>query len=117
MTDLGFSLMLAKRMVPGRSVFMDRASLGRLGRKLRLAACLALAAVTVAACGTGPLLDKFTAKDEETFSDEPADKLYNEGLFLMNKQSDLKAATKKFDEVDREHPYSEWARKSLLMSA
>ena len=35
----------------------------------------------------------------------------------MNNSKDLKAATKKFDEVDREHPYSEWARKSLLMSA
>lgn len=109
--------MLAKRMALGLSGFMDRAALDRLGRKLRLAACLGLAAVIMTGCGTGPLLEKFTAKDEETFSDEPADKLYNEGLFLMNKEKDLKAATKKFDEVDREHPYSDWARKSLLMSA
>ena len=28
-----------------------------------------------------------------------------------------KAASKKFEEVDRQHPYSDWARKSLLMSA
>jgi outer membrane protein assembly factor BamD len=72
---------------------------------------------TLSGCGTGALWDKFLAKDEQTFSDEPADKLYNEGLFLMNNSKDLKGATKKFDEVDREHPYSEWARKSLLMSA
>ena len=56
------------------------------------------------------------AKDE-TFVDEPADKLYNEGLYLLNKKNDRKAATKKFEEVDRQHPYSDWARKSLLMSA
>jgi outer membrane protein assembly factor BamD len=56
------------------------------------------------------------AKDE-TVVDEPADKLYNEGLYLMNHKKDPKAATKKFEEVDREHPYSDWARKSLLMSA
>jgi outer membrane protein assembly factor BamD len=48
--------------------------------------------------------------------DEPADKLYNEGLTLLNKQEFADAA-KKFEEVDRQHPYSEWARKSLLMSA
>jgi outer membrane protein assembly factor BamD len=49
--------------------------------------------------------------------DEPADKLYNEGLFLLNNRQDYKAATKKFEEVERQHPYSEWARKALLMSA
>src|SRR5215475_12342448 len=35
----------------------------------------------------------------------------------MNERKDNKAASKKFEEVDRQHPYSEWARKSLLMSA
>ena len=67
-------------------------------------------------CGTGALWDKFFAKDD-TFVEEPADKLYNEGLFLMNDKHDPKAASKKFEEVDRQHPYSDWARKSLLMSA
>ena len=95
-----------------RTVLLDR-----FGRKLRLVVGLAVLGTTLSGCGTGALWDKFMAKDEQTFSDEPADKLYNEGLFLMNNQHDLKAATKKFDEVDREHPYSEWARKSLLMSA
>ena len=67
-------------------------------------------------CGTGALWDKFTNKDD-TFVDEPADKLYNEGLYLMNQKQRPKAAAKKFEEVDRQHPYSDWARKSLLMSA
>jgi outer membrane protein assembly factor BamD len=105
-------------MALGRIALTDRTVLlERLGRKLRLVAGLAVLGATLSGCGTGALWDKFMAKDEQTFSDEPADKLYNEGLFLMNNQRDLKAATKKFDEVDREHPYSEWARKSLLMSA
>jgi outer membrane protein assembly factor BamD len=104
-------------MALGLNAFMDRAALVQRGRKLRLAASLAVLATTLSGCGTGALWDKFMAKDETTFSDQPADKLYNEGLFLMNNNHDLKAATKKFDEVDREHPYSEWARKSLLMSA
>jgi outer membrane protein assembly factor BamD len=105
-------------MALGRVALMDRTVLlDRFGRKLRLVVGLAVLGTTLSGCGTGALWDKFMAKDEQTFSDQPADKLYNEGLFLMNNQHDLKAATKKFDEVDREHPYSEWARKSLLMSA
>jgi outer membrane protein assembly factor BamD len=67
-------------------------------------------------CGTGALWDKFTAKDD-TFNEDRPDKLYNEGLYLMNQRKDNKAASKKFEEVDRQHPYSDWARKSLLMSA
>jgi outer membrane protein assembly factor BamD len=48
--------------------------------------------------------------------DEPADKLYNEGLTLLNKKEYVDSA-KKFEEVDRQHPYSDWGRKSLLMAA
>lgn len=110
--------MLAKRMALGRVALTNRTvRLDRWSRKLRLVAGLVVLGTTLSGCGTGALWDKFLAKDEQTFSDEPADKLYNEGLFLMNNSKDLKGATKKFDEVDREHPYSEWARKSLLMSA
>jgi outer membrane protein assembly factor BamD len=49
--------------------------------------------------------------------DEPADRLYNEGVYLMNEKHDYKDSAKKFEEVDRQHPYSEWARKGLIMSA
>ncbi len=56
------------------------------------------------------------AKDD-TPPDEPPDKLYNEGLYLLNAKKDPKEAVKKFEEVDRQHPYSEWARKALIMSS
>jgi outer membrane protein assembly factor BamD len=87
-----------------------------IGRRLYLAVALVALTIPLSGCGTGALWDKFFAKDD-TFVDEPADKLYNEGLYLMNQKSDPKAASKKFEEVDRQHPYSDWARKSLLMSA
>src|SRR5206468_8004552 len=74
----------------------------------RLAAFLVVA-VALCACS---MFDKAPIAPEE-----PADKLYNEGLYLLNTKKDSKAAAKKFEEVDRQHPYSEWARKSLLMSA
>ncbi|CAN5284227.1 outer membrane protein assembly factor BamD [soil metagenome] len=89
---------------------------GGLGRQLRMAFGLCALAIPLSGCGSGALWDKFAAKDE-TYVEEPADKLYNEGLYLMNQSKDPKAAAKKFEEVDRQHPYSEWARKSLLMSA
>ena len=59
----------------------------------------------------------FLSKKDDTPPDEPADRLYNEGLYLLNAKKDARDAVKKFEEVDRQHPYSEWARKSLIMSA
>src|SRR5215472_7937167 len=75
----------------------------------RLAAFL-LVALVLGACS---MFDK----DAPIAPEEPADKLYNEGLYLLNTKKDPKNAAKKFEEVDRQHPYSEWARKALVMSA
>jgi outer membrane protein assembly factor BamD len=49
-------------------------------------------------------------------NDEPAGTLYNQGLSYLN-TGKLKEAVDAFNEVDRQHPYSEWARKALIMSA
>ena len=57
------------------------------GRLVR-AAVLFMLALPLAGCGTGSLWDKFTAKDD-TFVEEPADKIYNEGLYLMNEKKDM----------------------------
>ena len=83
------------------------------GLRLRTLACvLALAVLTgpVAGCA-------WLKKDEDYIPEDPADKLYNEGLFLLNNKEQYEDAAKKFDEVDRQNPYSDWARKALLMSA
>jgi outer membrane protein assembly factor BamD len=77
-----------------------------------LAARLAVLAFAVAALPACALFGK-----DEIIPDDPADKLYNEGLYLLNQKRDYKLAAKRFEEVDRQHPYSEWARKALLMSA
>jgi len=71
----------------------------------------------VAPLGACTQLGDWFGKKEEALPDDPADRLYNEGLFLMNQKKDFKAAAKKFEEVDRQHPYSDWARKALIMSA
>src|SRR3984893_17935169 len=85
---------------------------GRSDHRLRaLAGALALALAMTSLMGCS-----YFHKDEDYVPDPPADKLYNEGLFLINNKQDYKEAAKKFDEVDRENPYSDWARKGLLMS-
>jgi outer membrane protein assembly factor BamD len=85
----------------------------RSGTRLR-----ALAGYVALALFVGPLMGcSMFNKDDDYVPDDPADKLYNEGLFLLNDKQDYKEAAKKFDEVDRENPYSDWARKALLMSA
>src|SRR5580698_5553797 len=86
---------------------------GKSGRRVYALArylALALLAVPMMACS-------LLHKDEDYVPDQPADKLYNQGLYLLNQEQDYKEAAKKFDEVDRQNPYSDWARKALLMSA
>jgi outer membrane protein assembly factor BamD len=71
---------------------------------------LALAAAALSAC-------KSTVGTKAQYAaDAPAGVLYNKGLAYMN-NGKLKDAVKNFDEVDRQHPYSEEARKALIMSA
>jgi outer membrane protein assembly factor BamD len=79
----------------------------RIGRALSM---------LVLASSLGACSSLFGGKDD-TPPDEPADRLYNEGLYVLNNKKDAKKAVEKFEEVDRQHPYSEWARKSLIMSA
>jgi outer membrane protein assembly factor BamD len=76
-------------------------------RALRFALLVA-AALPIAGCS---LFDK----KEEVAPDEPADKLYSEGLGGIEK-GDYEAANKKFSEVDRQHPYTDWGRKAVLMT-
>jgi outer membrane protein assembly factor BamD len=74
-------------------------------------AVISLGPVVLSACQSSIVGTKAAYADEE-----PAGTLYNRGLAQVNsgKYSD---AIKSFDEVDRQHPYSEWARKALVMSA
>lgn len=51
--------------------------------------------------------------DELALDDTPPDQLYNEAL-VLKAQGDLKSAGKKFQDVDKAHPYSQYAKKSLI---
>jgi outer membrane protein assembly factor BamD len=69
------------------------------------------ASVALAACSSSKdvVTDAFA-------TDLPAGTLYNQGLANLN-SGKLKEAVDSFNEVDRQHPYSEYAQKALLMSA
>ena len=97
----------------GPITFMSMRSAIPASKRWMTAARLCALALLILAL---PACSWFGAK-EDIVPDDPADKLYNEGLYLLNNKRDYKLAAKKFEEVDRQHPYSEWARKSLLMSA
>jgi outer membrane protein assembly factor BamD len=51
----------------------------------------------------------------EITPDIPADTLYNQGLAKL-KSKDYEAAAKKFSELEKSYPSSEWSRKALLMT-
>ena len=114
--------MAAKRMMLASHKPSGDWRLGRFARPLRLALWLAVLAIPASGCSslsetwdsTKESVGKVFAKDD-TFVEEPAEKLYNQGLYLMNEKSDPKGASKKFEEVDRQHPYSDLARKSLSL--
>lgn len=108
-----FETFAAKDAVPrGTSDLTAPPQLAGWSRVVRVLA-VAVVAASLGACSS---FDIFAKKDD-TPPDEPADRLYNEGLYLLNAKKDARDAVKKFEEVDRQHPYSEWARKSLIMSA
>ena len=105
-----------KNSMPNEAAPIDGASVplpARAGRR-RFARTLAmvLLGLSLGACSGFSFFSK-----DETPPDEAADRLYNEGLYLLNAKKDPKEAAKKFEEVDRQHPYSEWARKALIMSS
>ncbi|MEM7300153.1 MAG: outer membrane protein assembly factor BamD [Pseudomonadota bacterium] len=59
--------------------------------------------------------NKDTATNEFVDNTEPADKLYNEALANID-AGRVKEARKKFKEVDRQHPYSTYAKRAMVMS-
>jgi outer membrane protein assembly factor BamD len=52
----------------------------------------------------------------QPYVEKPADELYSKGYQDML-QNDYKDAALAFDEVERQHPYSEWATRGQLMAA
>ena len=83
----------------------------RLTLKLALSATAVSALLLLSACGGrggGPKDTAFVARDVDTLYAAAKDRL---------DRGDTQVAAALFDEVERQHPYSPWARRAQLMSA
>ena len=85
---------------------------GRVARVALIVAGLTGVASLVSGCQSDPDID-ITAYAQTI---EPADVLYNQGLANLQ-AGQVTEAARKFEAVDKQHPYSEFARKALVMSA
>jgi outer membrane protein assembly factor BamD len=81
-----------------------------------LARVAVLAAVSAVALSLAGCSDSDTDDKDPTYVERPVDQIYNDAWRLLDDQNYVKAA-KQFDEVERQHPYSIWARRAMLMSA
>jgi outer membrane protein assembly factor BamD len=76
--------------------------------------CLAGLLLALSLAGCSSILNK--AKTDDFVEADPPDLLYNQGLAYLN-AGDITNAGKKFKAIDEQHPYSEYARRSMIMSA
>ena len=76
--------------------------------KASLAAAIALMAVS--ACASN------SRQEDLAYIERPVETIYNEAVYSLNRNMWAVSAAQ-FDEVQRQHPYSPWAQRAMLMSA
>ncbi len=81
-------------------------------RSTKLAAALALS-LLITGCS---ILGGTDRRERLAYVERPAENIYNEGMDQMER-NDLGKAKLLFQEVERQHPFSKWARRSMLMTA
>jgi outer membrane protein assembly factor BamD len=91
-----------------------------LGRSLAIAVLAVVLGVGLAGCDTlGSLFGQGTARDSDKpaeYVERPVNLIYEDAWKRIRNEDWINAA-KQFDEVERQHPYSIWARRAMLMSA
>ncbi|MBD2746440.1 outer membrane protein assembly factor BamD [Microvirga sp. BT688] len=88
---------------------------GAAARALILGVC----GLGLAGCDTLSSLNPFekdTSYKPEIVSNLPAEEIYNDGLARVQK-GDFDGAVTKFSSLDKQYPYTDWARKGLIMEA
>ncbi|HEX6141611.1 MAG TPA: outer membrane protein assembly factor BamD [Geminicoccaceae bacterium] len=75
-----------------------------------LAGALLIAALALGGCSGSRL------EEDDSYVERPVDELYNEALDALQDGRPLEAA-RAFEEVERQHPYSQWATRAQMMSA
>lgn len=93
-------------------VFADGFEWKTMARVVMVTLVAGTTSVVVTACQNDPDIDitKLTAETD------PPEVLYNQGLANLNAGKTTEAA-RKFDAIDKQQPFSEYARKALVMKA
>lgn len=81
-----------------------------MSRLTTLPVAIAVCALALAACQSN------RRNTELAYVERPVEQLYNQGARQLDNRK-YENAILLFAEVERQHPYSEWARKSMVMSA
>jgi outer membrane protein assembly factor BamD len=87
-------------------------------RAARQALALIVCGVGLTGCDTLSALNPFGGGEKyrmEIVPEVPAEQLYNQGLARLQNR-DFEGAAKKFGDLDKQYPYSEWSRKALIMT-
>lgn len=82
-----------------------------VGKSIQIAVCVMMMcamAVMLPGCGS--------KEDKDRQVERPVESLYNEAADLMD-SGEYQEATGLFNEVERQHPYSQWATRAQLMAA
>ena len=72
--------------------------------------------VAVSLAVSGCSIFKGDDKPTIVYEERPVELLYNTGALRLD-QGRWDEAVEYFQEVERQHPYSEWARRAILMTA
>ena len=80
---------------------------------IRNIALIALAGTVVSACS---ILGGGKKKERLAYVERPAEQIYNLAFDRMER-NDWDRAKLLFEEVERQHPFSKWARRAILMTA
>jgi outer membrane protein assembly factor BamD len=75
-----------------------------------------LIAVVLAVAMSGCAMLKKKSKEDVTYQEQPVEQLYSAGAQRLDKQQ-WGESISYFKEVERQHPYSEWSRRAILMEA
>ena len=84
----------------------------KLSARVQVLAAILIAAVALSGCSTF----KKRHKTDLSYVERPVDVLYAAGADRMDHQQ-WNQAVDYFREVERQHPYSEWSRRAILMTA
>jgi outer membrane protein assembly factor BamD len=84
--------------------------LQQLAQQLVMLVTVALLGALVAACSTS------SGPDLKALNPDPPDKMYAQADSLLNKGA-YSAAAKRFEDLDRDHPYAPEARRAMVMAA